>query len=221
MTEVERYWIVSISLVVVFVLICASVGYVVLSTGLVDSISAVRRRPDKLARVKAAAGSIPPDIALLTDALDGVDWFVAAVAAERIGQLRQSNKLEPGQVDIAVRSLFEALGSGGHWWRFGWDRDEAEFGQFRGAASEAAARFGSKTLSELPAALSSDNPFKQEAACWIVIDLLRSNAIEKTTLIEYGVGDRVENLAKNDLDSSVKAACMAAQDMLARTAYEE
>jgi hypothetical protein len=167
-----------------------------------------------LERVEAAASSAPPDIELLTNALDGGDWFVAAVAAERIGQLRQSNKLQSEQIDIAIESLFDALGSSGHWWRFGWDRDEAEFEQFRSAAIEAAAKFGPETLSELPVVLSSDSPFKREAACWIVFDLLRNNAIEETTFIKYVVIDRVENLAENDPDNGVKAACMAAQDRL-------
>jgi hypothetical protein len=51
-------------------------------------IGIARNHSDILRRVKAASESDPPDIGILTKALCGTDWLVAAVAAERIGQIR-------------------------------------------------------------------------------------------------------------------------------------
>jgi len=108
-------------------LICTLVSYLALSIGFADAIFIARSRPGMLNRIEAASSSDPPDIEFLTSAMGGSDWLVAAVAAERIGQLWQSDELEPGQADIAMQCLFKGLASGGHWWRFGWDRDEPEF----------------------------------------------------------------------------------------------
>jgi hypothetical protein len=101
--------------------------------------------------------------------LSGPDWLVAALAADRIGQLHKTGRLEHEQEGVVLQSLFEVLASSGHWWRFGWDRDEPEFDQFRGAAIEAAAEFGSQVYPRLRVAVSSESSFQREAACSIVL----------------------------------------------------
>lgn len=195
-------------LLTVSLLLCILVG-VCLSTGLVDAILIARDRPQRLSRVDSASNNNPPDIEFLIDALQGPDWYVAAVAAERIGQLWQSGSLENGQATIAVQALFSALASDGHWWRFGWDRDEPEFEQFRGAAIASAAKFGAKIYPRLLAATNSNSPFEREAACWITLGVLKSDPGTQVTLIEWGIRERIESLAQSDPCEGVRASCTA------------
>jgi HEAT repeat protein len=214
MTKEKWVWLAS-PLPLLALLVCILLGYAVLSTGLVDDIFVERNRTRMLNQVEVASSSDPPNVEFLTDALNGADWLVAAAAAERIGQLKQSDELESEQVDAAVQSLFEALASGGHWWRFGWDRDEPEFEQFRGAATEAASKFGLEALPTLLSATSSDSSFEREAACWITLSMLTSNTVDQTTLAEQGILERVEDLARDDPDERVKAACASVHSAIA------
>ena len=114
------------------------------------------------------------------------------------------------QVDFALDSLFQALAAGGHWWRFGWDREESEFQRFRGAAIEATAKFGSAALPMLWRAVRSHSPFEREAACWIVVSMVKDGSIDHAHLFEAGVLDGVRDLAKNDSDPAVRESCMSA-----------
>lgn len=165
-----------------------------------------------LSRVELASSSNPPDTEFLVNALEGPDWFVVAAAAERLGQLWQSDKMESEQADIVIRSLLATLASGGHWWRFGWDRDEPEFEQFRSVAIEAVSSFGLEALPSLPNALSSDSPYEREAACWITLDMLDAGFVERTTLAEQNILGHIGDLAQSDPDERVKAACTSARD---------
>jgi hypothetical protein len=195
-------------------LICTLVSYLALSIGFADAIFVARNRPGMLNRIETASGSDPPDIELLTSVIGGPDWLVAAVAAERIGQLYESDKLTPGQADIAMQGLFKGLASGGHWWRFGWDRDEPEFEQFRGAAIEAVAKFGPGALPMLLPAANSDSPFEREAACWIVLSMLKGKLVDQETFVEQGISERIEDLAQDDSSENVKAACISVRDAM-------
>jgi hypothetical protein len=196
-------------------LICILACYALLSIGIVDDVFIVRNRPDMLDRIEVASSTDPPDIEVLTDMLSEADWYVAAVAAERIGQLWQSNQLEPEQANVAISALFKALASGGHWWRFGWDRDEPEFEQFRGAAIEATAKAGPESLPWLLTATSSDSPFEREASCWIVFLIIKNNSVDQAALVEQGISQRIDDLAWNDPNRMVKAACVSAQEEMA------
>jgi hypothetical protein len=108
---------------------------------------------------------------------------------------------------VVLQSLFEVLASSGHWWRFGWDRDEPEFEQFYGAAIEAAAEFGSQVYPRLRVAVGSENSFEREAACWIVLSMLRQKSVDRGVLVEQGIYERIEYLARNDTNEGVQAAC--------------
>jgi hypothetical protein len=185
-------------------------GYVFLSTGLADALLIARNRPHALNKIEAASNCEPPDIGSLATALDGPDWLVAAVAAERIGLLWQSDRLDSEQADLALDSLFQALAAGGHWWRFGWDREEPEFQQFRGAAIEATAKFGSAALPRLSRAVRGHSPFEREAACWIVLSMIKDSSVDQTSLFEAGLLDGVRDLAKNDSEPTVRESCLSA-----------
>lgn len=125
---------------------------------------------------------------------------------------QNSSKIESEQADIVIQSLLATLASGGHWWRFGWDRDEPEFEQFRGVAIEAVANFGLEALPSLTNALSNDSPYAREAACWITLDMLNAGLMDKTTLAEQNILEYIENLAQSDSDERVNAACTSARD---------
>lgn len=190
-----------------FLLICGLFAYILLSTGLVDEIFLARNRSELLLQVKAASHRTPPDIEFLIDALLGTDWLVSAVAAERLGRLWQSGEITSEHTDTIMLVLLHALASDGHWWRFGWDRDEPEFEQFRGEAIEAASSFGAEILPLLDNALRSDSPPEREAACWIIANLLDATSIDRTTLEKQDIVERIKNLAQRDRDDRVKAAC--------------
>jgi len=164
-----------------------------------------------LNRIEVASCSDPPDIETLTVALGGPDWFVAAIAADHINQLMQSERLEGAQANIAMQSLFKTLASGGHWWRFGWDKDEPEFEQFRSAAIEATSRFGPKAFPLLLAAAYSDNPLEREIVCWITLDMLKDATVDQATLAKQNILELVGNLAERDPNQNVKAACTFVQ----------
>jgi hypothetical protein len=206
MTIVRMYSIASKPLLLIFAfLICIFACYAVLSIGIVDDVL----------RVEVTSSTDPPDIEFLTDMLGGADWYVAAVAAERIGLLLQSNELEPEQANGAIRALFKSLASGGHWWRFGWDKDEPEFEQFRGAAIEAIARSGPVSLPWLLTATSSNSPFEREASCWIAFLMLKNNSVDQAVLAKQGISQRIDDLAWNDPNRMVKTACVSAQKEMA------
>jgi hypothetical protein len=190
-----------------FLLICSLLMYILLSTGLVDEFFLARNRSDILLQVKAASNTTPPDIEFLIDALRGTDWLVSAVAAERLGQLWQSDEITNEHTGTIMRVLLHALASEGHWWRFGWDRDEPEFEQFRGEAIEAASSFGVEILPLLDNALRSDSSPEREASCWIIANLLDAASVDRTTLEQQGIVEHIENLAQRDRDDRVKAAC--------------
>lgn len=191
-------------------LISLLIGYVVLSTGLADYIYLEQARPRMLSQLETASHRNPPDIAPLVSALSGPDWFVAAVAAEQLGFLEQSGELESEQANAVLGPLFDALASGGHWWRFGWDRDEPEFEQFRGAAIEAVAKFGPDAIPLLLVATDSASPFEREAACWIALNMLRTGSVDQITLTEQGFLSRVAGLAESDSSERVRIACISA-----------
>jgi hypothetical protein len=195
-------------------LICALTSFVVLSIGLIDDVIIAQDRNDVLGRVKAASSSDPPNIEYLTEVVNGPDWQAAAVAAERIGLLWKSNRLDPGQAEVALHSLFKALASDGHWWRFGWDKEEPEFEQFQSVTIQTVAEFGSKAFPMLSAATDSDSPSAREAACWIALSMVKSNSIDQDALVAEGIPHRIENLAENDPNENVRAACISAQNSI-------
>ncbi len=211
MTRAHWMWSAS-PLLLLFPLGCILLAYVFLSTGFVDDTLITPNRSDMLSQVELASSSNPPDIEFLVNALGAPDWFVAAAAAERLERLWQSGKMEKEQADVVIRSLLATLAAGGHWWRFGWDRDEPEFEQFRSVAIEAVSSFGLKALPSLTDALSGDSPYEREAACWITLDMLDAGLVDETTLAEQNILEYIGNLAQSDSDERVKAACTSARD---------
>lgn len=193
--------------------LCVLLGYTGMATGLLDRILVTRRRSALLQQVDAARDERPPDLEFLTQALSDPDWFVAAVAAEHIRLLQQSQQLTEDQEVMAIQSLLEALSSGGHWWRFGWDRDEAQFEQFRGAAITTVSTFGPKALDGLLTATNSESPYQRKATCWIVLDMVSSGTVRKERLVERRILDRVYALAQNDRDADVRQVCSYVYDV--------
>jgi len=197
---------------ILIVLACIWVGYLILVSGLPDEVLIARYRAKTLREIEIAGNSDPPNVEVLTAALSGPDWFASAVAAQRIGELSHSEKLKSNQREIAIRSLVAALASGGHWWRFGWDEDEPEFEQFRGEAIEATSSFGQEALAAVNSALNGTSPLGREAACWIVLSMLKSGAVDQAILTKQGVSESIRQVARNDPHEGAKAACRSVQN---------
>jgi hypothetical protein len=195
-------------------LVCVLLVYVTLVTGIVDDVFITRNREASVNQIELAIESDPPNIEYLIDALNGADWYVSAVAADRLGQLAESSKIDETQINIVIHSLLEALANNGHWWRFGWDREDAEYELFRSAAIEAVSKYGSEALPDVAQATNSDNHYEREAACWIVLTMFKHGWADQTDLANSNIPERIESLAQSDPNENVKSACMSAQKVL-------
>jgi hypothetical protein len=190
-------------------LVCIGI-YLMLSTGLWDRTFAGTSRQESIDRVVSAGKDRPPDIVYLTSAVSHPDWHVAAIAAQQLKHLQQEGEIVPEQATLVISSLLESLASDGHWWRFGWDKDDPEFEQFRGSAIAAMIEFGPAALPQIQTALESGLPSQQEAACWVVLGLKKRGYVDTTNLDQQGIKKQIAQLAHNDIHEGVKAACTAA-----------
>ena len=151
----------------------------------------------ELERLDAAMQLEPPDVYVLRAALSSPDWAVAASAAESLGELWTEGRLDHAQVGPTIRSLFDVLGSGGHWWRFGWDQDEPEYNQFRGAAIDAISRFGNKAYPYVVEAVNRRNSYTRDAACRAARKMIVEERIDSSDFGEQ-FRERVRYLMVND-----------------------
>ncbi len=115
--------------------LCSGVVYMLFTAGVVDDVFIAPGYEARAVWIEEAGRADPPDVEFLLASLTGPDWMSSALAAEELGRLQQSGKLTPQQAEQAGHVLRRLLDSG-HWWRFGWDEDEPDFGQFQGAALE-------------------------------------------------------------------------------------
>jgi hypothetical protein len=194
-------------------LVGCSVGlmaYLTLSMGFWNRVFTGASQQESVNRVVSAGKSRPPDLVYLTNAVGHPDWHVAAIAAQQLKQLQQDGEIAPEQATFVISSLLEALASDGHWWRLGWDKDDPEFEQFRGAAIAATVEFGSAALPQLQTALESGKTPKQEAACWVVLGMIKRGYVDATNLNQQGIKGRIEQLAHDGTHEGVRAACTAA-----------
>ncbi len=195
------------SRLLIIVLIGLVVAFACLSIGLVDGIVGLISRPHMLARLDIAVQADPPRVEYLFRAIRGGDWYVAAGAAERVAGLRREGRLQAAEGQVAVETLMEALSSRGHWWRFGWDREEADFEQFRSAAVDAVASFGQSALPSVEKALSTGNSSAREAACWILVTMLEQGLVDREAATAGPLGPRIKDLAAHDPEYGVRNAC--------------
>lgn len=213
MTNLMRcrgHWLRNILLLVVIL----PVVYVALSVGVIERAYRWLLRSAAQRGLASAVTAAPPDVPYLLGALHSPDWSIAAEAAECLGRVRDAGRLPPEQEDLVVRSLLSVLGSGGHWWRFGWDTDEPEFNQFRGAAAYAIARFGGTALPRVAEALTSNNTRLREEACWILLAMLKMGKVSSPALVDQGVVNVITTLAHSDSHDNVRAACSCASASL-------
>jgi len=200
--------------------ICFVIGGLVLlyvgsSQGAFDLVIEVDRT-SQLRSLDDAMTSEPPDIVFLTQSLRSSDWYIAARAADRLRILRLEGRLEGDKAALALSSLIQGLASGGHWWRFGWDREETDYEAFRGAAIEAVAAFGEEGLPYIVTATTSRSPDAREAACWVLLTMLKRASIDPDSgVITSEVSTRVQVLADNDESFEVRVACGSVQDWVA------
>lgn len=191
-----------------------SVVYVALSLGVIERAYGLVLRGAIQRGLVSAMAAEPPDVAYLLGSLRSPDWSIAAEAAEDLGRAWDAGRLPPEQNNLVVQSLLGALGRGGHWWRFGWDTDEPEFNQFRGAATYAVARFGDVALPSVAKALTNSNAKLREEACWILVAMLQMGKVSSATLVDQGISNVIATLARSDSHESVRAACSCADDSL-------
>lgn len=182
-------------------------SYLILASGIIHEVLIPMYRPRVLQAIESAVQSNPPNLDALVEALNGPDWLAAIIATRQIDDLYRAQKLEGHQKEKVVRALLSALASGGHWSRFGWDRDEADFAGFRSAAIETTARFGQDALLPVKDALRSSRALSREAGCWVVLTMLRNDWVDRAALANQSMLETIAGIVKRDSRQDVQAAC--------------
>lgn len=188
-------------------LVCVGVtSYIILSVGLLDASYAAITRTRRLAELQQAERARPPDVEVIVSAIFSPDWIMAAEGAETAGQLAGAEILTASEREKILRALFAVLSSGGHWWRLGWDRDEAAYDQFLGAATSAMAGYGSQAYPYILSGLSSKSARDREIACWIALNVFQNQRpLPKASRDELRA--EVQQHANTDSDQIVRSAC--------------
>jgi hypothetical protein len=183
-----------------------AISYTVLSVGLLDTGYAAITRLGSLADLKKAERADPPDVEAVVSAIFSPDWVVAAEGAETAGRLAKVGTLTLSERERLLSALFAMLSSGGHWWRLGWDRDEAEYDQFVGSATSAMARYGLQAYPYILSGLRSGSARTRETACWIALNVFQNRSpLPETARDELRV--EVQEHANTDSDQIVRNAC--------------
>ncbi len=186
------------------IIVCVS--FLLLSSGTIDKLILNHNRQDALREIEIASEVPYIDIDSLIDALDNPDWYVVAIATQKIGEIKDAGNLDSNKEDRVVSFLFKSLMRNGHWWRFGWDRDELEFQQFRAVSISVTAKFGISILQNIKKAVDGENPYEQETACWVMREMLQKDIVNSDILKDDGLYERISILATNK-NTGVQAAC--------------
>lgn len=182
------------------------ISYTILSVGLFDAGYAAITRTSRLTKLKEAERAHPPDVEVVVSTIFSPDWIMAAEGAETAGRLADAATLTASEREKILSALFAVLSSGGHWWRLGWDRDEAEYDQFLGAATSAMARYGSQAYPYIRSGLESRSARNREAACWIALNVFQDQSPVPDTARDE-LRAKVQQYANTDSDQTVRSAC--------------
>lgn len=198
----------SVASIVVFML-CSCFG---------DVNQLTTNRDIQLEEVRKARSNIPVNTALLTDRLLSPDWYVAALAADALGEAQKSDRLTIPDRAIVISSLESSLARPQHWWRLGWDRDDAAV--FRGAVAYALAQFGSEAIPSIVRMLGEPDPQKQEGACYALVAMLDDQVVTAEEL-DNQIRHQVNVLADTSKYDDVQNACSRAKAQLSKHETEK
>ena len=196
------------------------ISYAILTVGVLDAGYAVITRTNCLAKLMEAERAHPPDVEVVVNAIFSPDWVIAAEGAETAGRLAEARMLPLSERDRILSALFTVLSSGGHWWRLGWDRDEAEYERFLGAATSAMARYGSQAYPYIRSGLDSGSARNRETACWVALNVFQS----QSSLPENARDEllaKVQQHAGIDSDQAVRSACERALNAVSEKSKRE
>jgi hypothetical protein len=171
----------------------------------------VPNRAIQLEEVRNARSTTPVDTDLLTNKLLSPDWYVAAVAADALGEAQKSDRLATQDKAMVISSLESSLARPRHWWRLGWDSDDSAL--FRGAVAYALAQFGSEAIPSIVRMLGETNPQKQEGACYALVAMLDEQVVTAEEL-DSQIRHQVNLLADTSKNDDVRDACRRAGALL-------
>lgn len=205
----DRLRVRPISCILIALVVTGVAVYTASSIGLFDHLYSAPRRKQAEWRLQLAENTCPPDVHGVVPAIMGPDWFVATLGAETAERLAQGTDLDEQARMQLLQGLMTMLSSGGHWWRFGWDRSEPEYGQFLGAAQSAVARFGAQAHPFLVAGLDSRNVHSQEASCWVILTMFKTQELPTDDLMS-DLLLRVRSRTSEETDQPAREACQRA-----------
>ncbi len=191
----------------ILILLFIVIAYVILSVGVIESVLLIPNRSSKVHQLEMAVQFNPPDVDYVLEEISSPDWFVASTALHYLEDLRKSDALSIEQSNKALNVVFENLGERGHWWRFGWDKEEAQFNQFYSQVINTASAFGSDLLPWLQIASQDSNPLRREAVCKIIEQLPKDTVMEENDKFLESTREIVQNLASSDPSALVMSTC--------------
>lgn len=190
-------------------------AYIMLAFGIFDMIAIKPYRLTAASDVKQAGSKMPPDWDYLFKSLHSPDWFVATVTLAQIAEIQKSGDILPEMVDGILELLFANISEQGHWWRFGWDKEDPEFEQFH---SQLIGTISSFYLEDLLPYLENyakhGSPTQRETVCWIVGEIAKdANDQQQKTHYDklYAI---VDGLAQSDPAPKVKSTCSTIRSRL-------
>lgn len=174
---------------------------------IIEQVVLERSRAEKVEEIKLASQEPSDNWIVLIKALDSTNWYVVAVATQAISEVKHQGKVNAEMENEAMNSIFSTLIRKGPWWRFGWDRETAEFQQFQAVGISTVADFGISALPTLDKALRGENYRSQEIVCWILSDMLRKGLLDRNILVVNGVYEQINTIVSNTRNIEVDAAC--------------
>ena len=194
-------------LITLLVLVFLFFSFIVLSIGVIESVIFIPKRSSTIQQLDIAVQSNPPNVEYVLRKIDSPDWFVASVALDRVENLKKTGNLSVDQSNQALTIIFKNLGEKGHWWRFGWDKEEAEYNQFYSQIVSTTSAFSVDLLPFLQTTSNDSNPLRREAVCRIVEQTFRDMIGKENDQFLETIRELVQRLAESDSNSSVVFTC--------------
>lgn len=179
--------------------------------GVLDSIFILPSRNRDLLNIDVEYSKDIPNIEVMVNALQSNDWYVVAVASNRLRVLNQNKGLSENEIEYVSNLIWQRIESKGHWWRFGWDLNESDYSFFISEAMESFASFGEPALLIVGEALVKEDPFVRLQACYSIPSLLKYNSLESVT--SAGIIEVVHKVSNEDSEEEVRIACTHANNL--------
>jgi HEAT repeat protein len=158
----------------------------------------------------------PPDVSYMLGVLRSPSWAVAMRAMSSLSTLISHDVISTEEEQLIAESLLHILAKKGHWWRFGWDLDEPEYHGFRETAVSTLSALGEVATEPLAEALDSRQKGKQEAACWVLANMVRTGRIDMDHAKATELLGRASQLTQSSPHENVRSSCSRVLELIGK-----